>query len=129
MRHEVRVIFGDTDKMGIVYYANYLRYFESSRGAYLRSIGKSYKDIEAWGIQLPVVEAHCHYRRSATYEDLLSIEVWVSELRGASMRFSYRIYRDDELIAEGNTRHAVTGTDGRPRPLPAALRDAIPPPP
>jgi acyl-CoA thioester hydrolase len=129
MRHEVRVIFGDTDQMGVVYYANYLRYFESARAAYWRALGKSYKDLEAWGVALPVVEAHCLYKRPAYYEDLLEVEVHVSELRGASMRFAYRIHRGAELVAEGTTRHAVIGGDGRPRALPAALRDAIPPVP
>jgi acyl-CoA thioester hydrolase len=127
MRHEVRVIFGDTDQMGVVYYANYLRYFESSRAAYWRALGKSYKDLEAWGVALPVIEAHCHYKRPAYYEDLLGVDVQISELRSASMRFAYQIYRGDELIAEGNTRHAVVGKDGRPRSLPAALREVIPP--
>jgi acyl-CoA thioester hydrolase len=126
MRHDIRVIFGDTDQMGIVYYANYLRYFESARAAYWRALGKSYRDLVAMGIALPVIEAHCHYKRSAHYEDVLGVETWVSELRGASLRFAYRIVRGDELIAEGDTRHAVTGTDGRARALPAALRDAIP---
>jgi len=129
MRHDVRVIFGDTDQMGVVYYANYLRYFEGARAAYWRALGKSYKDLEAWGVALPVVEAHCLYRRPAYYEDLLEVEVHVSELRGASMRFAYRIYRGAELVAEGTTRHAVIGGDGRPRALPAALRDVIPPVP
>ena len=127
MRHEIRVIFGDTDQMGVVYYANYLRYFESSRAAYWRALGRSYKDLEAWGVALPVIEAHCHYKRPAYYEDLLGVDVHINELRSASMRFVYRIYRGEELLAEGNTRHAVIGKDGRPRSLPAALRDAIPP--
>jgi len=127
MRHEVRVIFGDTDQMGVVYYANYLRYFESARAAYWRALGKSYKDLEAWEVALPVIEAHCHYRRPAYYEDLLAVDVQISELRSASMRFAYRIYRGDELLAEGTTRHAVVGKDGRPRSLPAALREVIPP--
>ena len=127
MIYEVRVIFGDTDQMGVVYYANYLRYFESSRAAYWRALGKSYKDLEAWGVALPVIEAHCHYRRPAYYEDLLGVEVQISELRSASMRFAYRIFRGDELLAEGTTRHAVIGKDGRLRPLPAALREVIPP--
>jgi acyl-CoA thioester hydrolase len=128
LRHEVRVIFGDTDQMGVVYYANYLRYFEGARAAYWRALGKSYKDLEAWGVALPVVEAHCHYRRSAHYEDLLGVETWVSELRGASLRFSYRIVRgdDNDLVAEGMTRHAVLGSDGRLRALPPMLRAAIP---
>jgi acyl-CoA thioester hydrolase len=127
IRHDIRVIFGDTDQMGVVYYANYLRFFESARAAYWRSLGRSYKDLEAWGVALPVVEAHCNYRRPAHYEDVITVETRVSELRGASLRFAYRIVRGDELLAEGNTRHAVVGTDGRPRALPHALREAIPP--
>jgi acyl-CoA thioester hydrolase len=129
MRHDIQVIFGDTDQMGVVYYANYLRYFESARAAYWRALGRSYKDLVAWDVALPVVEAHCRYRRPAYYEDVVSIETWVSELRGASLRFSYKLYRGDELLAEGSTRHAVVGGDGRPRALPPELREAIPPVP
>jgi acyl-CoA thioester hydrolase len=125
MRHEIRVIFGDTDQMGVVYYANYLRYFEGSRAAYWRSFGKTHKDIEAWGIALPVIEAHCEYKRPAHYEDVIAVEVRVSELRSASMRFSYEVTRDGVVLATGHTRHAVIGTTGRPRALPDALRDVI----
>jgi acyl-CoA thioester hydrolase len=125
VKHEVRVIFGDTDQMGVVYYANYLRFFESARADYWRSLGRSYKDLEVWGVALPVVEAHCNYRRPAHYEDLLAIETVISEVRGASLRFSYIVRRGDEVLAEGYTRHAVIGTDGRPKALPQALRDAI----
>ena len=127
MRHDIRVIFGDTDQMGVVYYANYLRYFESARAAYWRALGKSYKDLVAWGITLPVVEAHCRYRRPAYYEDLVSVDTCISELRSASLRFSYKLYRGVQLLADGSTRHAVVGSDGRARALPAELRDAIPP--
>ena len=126
MLHEIRVIFGDTDQMGVVYYANYLRYFESARAAYWRDLGRSYRDLEAWGVALPVVEAHCNYRRPAHYEDLLTVDVGISEVRGASLRFVYRVLRGTELIADGYTRHAVIGTDGRPKALPEALRSAIP---
>ena len=125
MIHEIRIIFGDTDQMGVVYYANYLRFFESARAAYWRDLGKSYKDLEGWGVALPVVEAHCKYRRPSHYEDLLAVEVDVDELRGASMRFAYEVRRDGELLADGWTRHAVIGTDGKPRGLPKVLRDAI----
>lgn len=126
MIHQIRVIFGDTDQMGVVYYANYLRFFESSRADYWRSLGKSYKDLEDWNVALPVVEAHCNYKRSAHYEDLLDIDVEVSELRAASLRFRYLVKRGETLLADGYTRHAVIGRDGRPRALPDALRDAIP---
>ena len=126
MKHEIRVIFGDTDQMGVVYYANYLRFFESARAAYWRDLGRSYKDLEAWGVAMPVIEAHCDYKRPAFYEDLLVIDIEVSQLRGASVRFSYRVLRGDTLIAQGYTRHAVIGTDGRPRALPDEMRSAIP---
>jgi len=126
MKHEIRVIFGDTDQMGVVYYANYLRFFESARAAYWRDLGRSYKDLEAWGVAMPVIEAHCDYKRPSHYEDLLVIDIEVSELRGASVRFSYRVMRDTTLIAQGYTRHAVIGTDGRPRALPQEMREAIP---
>ena len=126
-RYPIRVIFGDTDQMGVVYYANYLRFFEGARAAYWRALGKTYKDLEAWGVALPVIEAHCNYRRSAYYEDLLTIATQISELRPASLRFTYEIFRGDELVADGMTRHAVVGAGGRPRALPPELRAAIPP--
>ena len=125
MRYEVRVIFGDTDQMGVVYYANYLRFFEGARAAYWRSLGKSYKDLEAWGVALPVVEAHCNYKRPAYYEDLLEVEVTIDEVRSASLRFAYVVHRGADILATGHTRHAVIGTNGKPRALPEALRDAI----
>lgn len=127
MIHQIRVIFGDTDQMGVVYYGNYMRYFESARADYWRSLGKTYKDIVEAGVGLPVVEAHCNYRRSAHYEDVLDVDVAITELKQASMRFTYTIRRDGVVIAEGYTRHAVVRTDGRPVALPEALRAAIPP--
>ncbi len=126
MKHEIRVIFGDTDQMGVVYYANYLRFFESARAAYWRDLGRSYKDLEAWGVAMPVIEAHCDYKRTAHYEDLLVVDIEVSQVRGASVRFSYRVLRGDTLIAQGYTRHAIIGTDGRPRAIPDEMREAIP---
>lgn len=125
MIYQHRVIFGDTDQMGVVYYANYLRYFEAARAEYLRSLGRSNRDLDAWGIGLPVTEAHCRYRRSSHYEDLLDIHVSIPQLRAASMRFVYKIEREGTLIAEGFTMHACIGEDGRPRRLPEPLREII----
>ncbi|NVB77118.1 MAG: acyl-CoA thioesterase [Kofleriaceae bacterium] len=125
MRHEIRIIFGDTDQMGVVYYANYLRFFESARAAYWRSLGKSYKDLEEAQVAMPVIEAHCNYKRPSYYEDLLEVDVRVGELRQASLRFDYTIYRGTDVIAEGYTRHAVIGPSGKPRPLPQFMRDLV----
>ncbi len=125
MIHELRVIFGDTDQLGHVYYANYLRFFEASRAGYWRALGRTHKDLDVMGVALPVVEAHARYRRPAFYEDLLAIEVEVTELRGASARFGYLVRRGDELLASGFTRHAVVGPGGRPRALPPELRTLL----
>ena len=72
---QVRVIYGDTDQMGVVYYANYLRYFELARSELLRAHGKSYREMEAEGFSLPVVEATCRYLAPERYEDLLLVGV------------------------------------------------------
>jgi acyl-CoA thioester hydrolase len=129
MIHEVRVIFGDTDQMGIVYYANYLRFFEGARAAYWRALGRSYRDLEAAQVAMPVVEAHCNYKRSAFYEDVLEIETEVDEMRAASLRFAYTVRRrtgsDDVVLADGFTRHAIIGPNGRPRAVPDFMRQLV----
>jgi acyl-CoA thioester hydrolase len=127
--HEIRVIFGDTDQMGVVYYGNYMRFFESARAHYWRSLGRSYQDLVNWGVAMPVVEAHCNYKRPAHYEDVLIVDTRVSELRAASLRFAYVVKRDDVILAEGYTRHAIINNAGKPIALPDALKAMIPVPP
>jgi acyl-CoA thioester hydrolase len=125
MKYEIRVIFGDTDQMGVVYYANYLRFFEGARAAYWRDLGRSYKDLEAAQVGMPVIEAHCTYRKSAYYEDILEIDTDVSEMRGASLRFVYTVRRGADVLAEGWTRHAIIGPNGRPRAIPDFIRALV----
>ena len=125
MIHEVQVIFGDTDQMGVVYYANYLRFFEGARAAYWRSLGRSYKDLEAAQVAMPVVEAHVNYKKSAYYEDVLGIDLSVAELRLASIKFAYVVRRGADLIAEGWTRHAIIGPNGKPRAMPEFMRALV----
>ncbi len=121
-RYEYQVIFGDTDQMGVVYYANYLRFFEGARASYWRALGKSYKDLEDAQVAMPVIEAHCNYKRPAHYEDLLAVDVSVSDVRAASLRFVYSVHCGPALLAEGYTRHAVIGPNGKPRALPDFMR-------
>jgi len=122
MIHQVRVIFGDTDQLGVVYYANYLRYFEAARAAYLRSLGSGQRDLETWGLALPVVEAHCRYVQPAHYEDLLDVDLTVDAVRGASLRFCYEIRRQATVIARGHTIHACIDPEGKPRRMPPELK-------
>lgn len=125
MRHQIRVIFGDTDQMGVVYYANYLRFFESARADYWRSLGRTYKDLEDAQVAMPVIEAHCNYKKPARYEDLLEVDIRVGEMRTASMRFDYVVHRGHEVLAEGYTRHAIIGPNGRPRAIPQFMKDLV----
>jgi acyl-CoA thioester hydrolase len=126
-RYEYQIIFGDTDQMGVVYYANYLRFFEGARASYWRALGRTYKDLEDAQVAMPVIEAHCTYKRPARYEDLIAVDVSVTEMRGASLRFSYEVRCGNVLLAEGFTRHAVIGPNGRPRAIPEFMRQLVGP--
>lgn len=120
----IRVIYGDTDQMGVVYYANYLRFFEAGRNEYLRARGARYRDIEReFSVLLPVVEANVKYRHSARYDDWLRIETRITTLKRASLRFDYRVIReeDEKLLAEGHTVHACIDRDHKPVRLPEQL--------
>lgn len=125
MIHQVRVIFGDTDQMGVVYYANYLRWFESARAALLRDRGLSGRHLGELGVAFPVAEAFCKYRRPAHYEDLLDIDIRVTELGFVRIRFAYQVHRGDELIADGHTVHACVDGRGKPVRIPELLRAAF----
>jgi acyl-CoA thioester hydrolase len=127
MIHQVRVIFGDTDQMGVVYYANYLRWFESARAALLRDRGLSGRHLSELGVSFPVAEAFCKYRRPAHYEDLLDIDIRVTELGFVRIRFAYEVRRGSELLADGHTLHACVDGRGKPVRIPEPLRAAFTP--
>lgn len=110
----VRVIFGDTDAMGIAYYASYLRWFEVGRVELMRRMGMAYRDLTAAGIHLPVTEASVRYHSPARYDDLLEVHAEMRGLRRASVAFGYRILRENgTLLAEGSTVHAFTDGAGK----------------
>jgi acyl-CoA thioester hydrolase len=119
-----RVIYGDTDQMGVVYHGNYLRLFEIGRAEWIRSRGRPYGRFEREGYFLPVVEAGLRYRLPARYDDEVAIHAAISDVRGASLRFTYALRRlaDEALLVEGHTLHACVGPDGKVRPLPDELR-------
>ncbi len=115
---EYRVPYADTDQMGFVYYANYLVYFERSRNELMRSIGFTYKEMEALGIGLPVIEAKINYHRPAKYDDLLRIVATCSWDHGIRLQIDCKVFRGEELLVEGYTIHAFmnlkTGRPTRP---------------
>jgi len=115
-----RVPYADTDRMGVVYYANYLVYFERLRNELLRRTGTSYRQWEESGIMLPVVEAACRYRGPAHYDDILTVSGEASPVKATRIRIDYRVRRGEELLAEGHTIHACL-KDGRPARVPEGL--------
>jgi acyl-CoA thioester hydrolase len=120
---ELRVIYGDTDQMGVVYYANYLRYFEAGRNEFIRAKGLRYRDVEAtYSLRLPVTEAAVRYLEPARYDDLLRLETSLATLRRASASFDYRLLREDgAVLATGRTVHACIDPQGKMRRLPDEL--------
>lgn len=120
----VRVRYADTDQMGIAYYANYLAWFEVGRAEWFRSIGHNYRDLEAQGFMLPVIEAHCEYRQSARYDDALAIRTRGRLVSAVRVRFEYEVIlaATGQTAAVGYTVHAATDIGGRPKRLPPLVR-------
>jgi acyl-CoA thioester hydrolase len=120
-RFVVRVRYSDTDQMGMAYHGNYVPWFEVGRTEMLRAQGMSYREVEAAGFRMPVLEVRCSYLKPARYDDELAIETVLAELGRASLRFEYRVVRlaDGELLARGMTRHCFLDREGRPVRPPA----------
>jgi acyl-CoA thioester hydrolase len=119
---QYRVPYADTDQMGVVYYANYLVYFERLRNELLREDGLPYYEIENLGIMLPVIEAVCKYKNPAKYDDILIFSGWMDEIKGVKIKICCEVRRNGELLAEGYTVHACVDTKTRrPRRPPECL--------
>src|SRR6266542_4162216 len=117
----LRVRYSETDKMGIVYYANYLIWFEIGRTEFCRARGFSYRDMEEnEDAFLVVAEAYSRCKAPAYYDDELLIRTHITEMRKRSLRFGYEIVRvsDRQIISEGETGHVVTDATGRVRSFP-----------
>ena len=95
----VRVRYAETDQMNIVYYGNYAQYFEVGRVEAIRQLGITYKDIEAMGVMLPVVELHCKYLRPARYDDLLTVRTMLREMpKDHRLEFYQEVYNEDQKL-------------------------------
>lgn len=121
----VRVRYAETDAMGVAYHANYLAWFEVGRCEWLRSQGWSYREMEAGGTLLPVIEAHCEYRQPSRYDDELDVRTRGWLLSPVRVRFEYEVVvRSTGMIAAvGHTIHAATDQGGRPCKLPERVRN------
>ncbi len=112
----IRVIYADTDAMGVVYHTNYIKWFEVGRCELLRSMGYPYARMEAEGILLPVAECNCKYKLPAVYDDILEITARIAEVKGATVTLEYEIRKQETgvLLVTGSTKHAITDPNFKP---------------
>ena len=125
-RMDCRVIYGDTDAGGVVYNANYLRYFEMGRTEMMRSLSLPYSKIEERGLILPLTESYLRYKAPARYDDLITIDTSLVEIKKYSCRFNYRIIKvleneKEQLLVKGFTVHACINRQGKLTPFPDDL--------
>jgi acyl-CoA thioester hydrolase len=123
----VRVRYAETDQMGVVYHANYFVWFEIGRTDLLRTLGWSYREMEASGVALPVIEAQCLYKQPLRYDDEVEIHTKGTVISPVRMTFDYelRVRGRSDVAATARTMHAAVGEDGRPCRLPARVVEAF----
>ena len=125
-RTALRVRYAETDAMGIVYYANYFVWFEAARGDFMRTFDSSYRELEAAGVHMPVIEAECRYVAPARYDDEVEVRAQARVLSPVRVEFTYEVgLVGGRVLATGRTAHAAVARDGRPRRLPAQLVEAL----
>jgi acyl-CoA thioester hydrolase len=121
-RASVTVRYAETDMMGIVYHGSYLPWFEIGRTTLLKEIGLPYRELEAAGFRLPVLEVTAKYLRPAVYDDVLTIVTTLREKPLLRIALDYEVRRGEELLATGRTLHAFVDLRGRPvRPPPGMI--------
>ena len=125
--YECRVRYGDTDSGGVVYYANYLRYFEAARTEFMRKFIVSYRELEDMGFILPVTECKARYKAPALYDDLLQVETCLQDVKIYSCRFNYRIVRkeNNKLLVKGYTVHATINREYKLAKFPDSLLEKL----
>jgi acyl-CoA thioester hydrolase len=117
-----RVPFYETDAMGIVHHANYVRYLELARIAWMDEHDRPYREYIADGLHFSTTRVDLRYVRPAGFDDLLDVSTWLDWVAGASLGMAYTIERDGVRVAEGITEHAMVDGSGRPRRIPAERR-------
>ena len=125
-RHDHRVRYAECTIGNHVYYARYLDILEEARGEFFRTLGRSFLEWQEADLIFPVTEARVRYKASARYDDLVRVELWVSQLEGVRLGFDYRLTRaDDLLLAEASTLHVFASLREKPRRPPPELCQAL----
>lgn len=122
---QLRVRYGETDKMGVAYYGTYLDWFENGRTEVIRSLGLSYRQMETEGLFLPVRESFCRYRAPLEYDDEFTVKTELCLVEKYKVAFRNAIYMDGTLRAEGGTLHVSTDMTGKIIPIPDRIKQIL----
>ena len=109
-----KVQYYETDQMQVTHHSNYVRFMEEARVSYLSRIGWDYKRMESEGIISPVVEISCKYRKTTTFEDVISVEIYVKEVSSIKLKLGYRMKSEDELVFTAESVHCFLNKEGAP---------------
>jgi len=123
---EHRVTYKETDQMGVVYYSNYLVWFEMARTEYFRSRGMVYKQLEdKEKIYLPVAESQCRYKASLGYDDVVEVTARLTDMGNSRLTFGYEVRKDGKVTTTGMTKHAFIDAKGKPVSMPEKVKKAL----
>ena len=124
---DIRVRYGETDQMGVVYHGNYAQYFEIGRTEWLRKFGMSYKQMEEDGIMLPVISLNVKFKKSARYDEVIKVKTQLVKMPSATIEFDYEITNENgEIITTGNTVLVFININrNRPTKCPSYILDKL----
>ena len=121
-RHNYRVVYADCTVGNHIYYSRYLDILEAARGEFFREIGAPLLELQAQDTIFPVAECHLRYKSPARYDDVLTVELWTTQVQGARLNFGFRILKNEKIqILEGETLHVCTGLNEKPKRVPEEL--------
>ncbi len=118
---KIRVRYQETDAMGVVYYANYLTWFEVARTEHLRTLGIIYTELEKKGYRLMVASVSCRYLCPARYDEEVTLETRITNIGRTSMKFEYEFFTGEKLITTGESVHVFTDISGKPVRMPEEI--------
>lgn len=123
---KIRIRYKDTDRMGVVYYGNYLTFFEVARAEFMRDLGLPYSQMESEGFSLAVIEAVAKYHANVGYDAVVTVKTMLSAPGKVRIRFDYRVFDEEgKLLVDGHTMHACIGENMKPKRIPPHLNKVV----
>ena len=125
LRHPIRVRYAESDQMGVVHHSAYVVWLEEARTVLLEALGLPYHELEAMGLFFPVVRLELRYRRPMRYGEVAEVEVALVSVNRRKVSFAYRVFRDGEVAAVGETVHVAQGPSGKAMRMPESVFETL----